>query len=374
MKLVDEKRALQEISQCKRARKTVENFQAEQAAIDRDRATVEELSKQLDDPEAKALSNSITEIKAELDQIKKKSDEAYANRNKLFEERNTLKAELDELFIQKRESSAKFREDNDRYWNQVHEDRARRAERARAQRQAEEEAKKRETALRVREEAEIPAFQVEIEDCQTLIDYFSGKSSSAKLSNSQDHLTSRAEVSGVPKLDIRQVDADITGLVARKKKGEEEESYFVGGKGKKNKKSGSSKPAPVANGDSETSAPSGSLNVPLPTLAALLSMSIPPPVSAADVPRTISDLQTKKAWFEANQARVTAENIAKAEANIKKIMGETDISAPPNGTGESPADPAPTPSDDGKIDEPVPAEEVVAEIESETAKGEIEVA
>ena len=38
MKLADEKRALQEISQTKRARRTVEGFQAEEDAIAADRA------------------------------------------------------------------------------------------------------------------------------------------------------------------------------------------------------------------------------------------------------------------------------------------------------------------------------------------------
>jgi len=56
LKLADEKRALQEINQTKRIRRTVEGFQAESDAIDADRAAVEELKKQLDDPEAKAIS------------------------------------------------------------------------------------------------------------------------------------------------------------------------------------------------------------------------------------------------------------------------------------------------------------------------------
>lgn len=316
MKLADEKRALQEMSSVKRNRRVVEAFQADQESIESDRRAVDELKKQLDDPESKAVSERFDAIKTELDELKKEGDEAYAGRTKLFEERDSLQAQLNTLFNQKRESSQQFRDQNDHYWAKVNEDRARRAERAREQRAAEEAQKKREIAERLREEAEIPAFQAQIEDCQTLMDHFSGKSSA----NPAPPLTAaKPDVVGVPKLEIRKVDSAPEGSIARKKKGEEEESYFVGGKGKGKGKRGAPKSSD-ANGASLASPTSNSpLNVPLATLSALLTLSIPPPASAVDVPRVIEDLKTKKAWFEANQARVTAENITKAENEIQRL-------------------------------------------------------
>ncbi|KAJ7890794.1 hypothetical protein B0H13DRAFT_1514296, partial [Mycena leptocephala] len=311
MKLVDEKRALQEISAQKRNRRAVESFQADQDAIDRDRSTLDELRKQYDDPVAKAASERYTAIKAELDEMKKDGDEAHANRSVLFKERDTLQAEMNTLWNEKREASQKFRESNDRYWAKVNEDRARRAERLRAQRAAEELQKKQERAERIREEAEMPAFQAQIEDCQTLIDYFSGKSSGTVTFKSAS-LATKADVAGVPKLEIRKVEAAPEGVVVRKKKGEDQDAYFVGGKGK-----GKGKKVPAAK--TTESSDATPLNVPLPTLSALLTLSIPPPASNVDVPRVIDDLKTKKEWFEANQARVTAENIAKAEAEIKAL-------------------------------------------------------
>ncbi|KAI0307325.1 hypothetical protein B0F90DRAFT_552498 [Multifurca ochricompacta] len=174
LKLVDEKRALQEINQAKRVRRTVESFQAEADTIDTDRAAVEDLKKQLDDPEAKAISERYDAIKAELDEIKKEEDELYANRTKLFDERTTLQQQVDALVSERRESASRFREANDRYYTKLNEDRTRRAERVRAQKEAEEEEKRKARASQLREEASQPAFQVQIEDCQTLIDYFSG--------------------------------------------------------------------------------------------------------------------------------------------------------------------------------------------------------
>nr|GAT59429.1 predicted protein [Mycena chlorophos] len=334
MKLVDEKRMLQEINTQKRNRRTVESFQADQEAIDRDRAAVDELRKQLDDPVAKAASDRYEAIKTELDQLKKEGDEAYSSRSKLFEERDKIQGELNVLFNEKRESSQRFRDANDRYWHKVNEDRARRAERLRTQRAAEELAKKQERAARIREEAEIPAYQAQIEDCKTLIDFFSGKSSTVTLHSAP--LTAKADLAGVPKLEIRQVEAAPEGVVVRKKKGEEEDSYFVG-KGKGKGKKSTPKPA-------EPDA-SAQLNVPFATLSALLALSIPPPAANADVPRVIEDLKTKKEWFEANQARVTAENIAKAEAEIQTLNAAAkEVKAEENGVVTSPSQGAESPA------------------------------
>ena len=312
LKLADEKRALQEMNQTKRIRKTVEGFQAESDAIDADRAAVEELKKQLDDPEAKAISERYDAIKAELDEIKKEEDELYANRSQLFEERNALQQQIDALFMERRESHTLFREANDRFYAKLNEDRARRAERRRAQKEAEEEEKRQARVIKLREEASQPAFQVQIEDCQTLIDYFSGKSSTAVVSTAKVGFME-------PTQEIRQVEAAPDSFVPRKKKGEEEEDYFVGGKGKGKGKKGHKTDANINAPPVEATPSSSNVNVPFGTLSALLSLSIPPPSSQADVPRVVEDLKTKKAWFEANQARTTAEAIAKAEAEIQRL-------------------------------------------------------
>lgn len=375
MKLVDEKRALQEISQCKRLRRTVESFQADQESIEKDRAAADELRSQLDDPEAQAVHNRATAVKAELDELKKAGDEAYANRNKLFDERNGIKSQLDDLYHQKKESAAKYREENDKYWQKVTEDRARRAEKARQQRQAEEEGKKKEQALRLREEAAVPAFQDKIEDCQTLIDYFSGRTTGNIKLSASSQLTTPKEVAGVPKLEIRQVESNLgEGMVVRKKKGEDEESYFVGGKGKSKGKKGS-KTQPNGNGDAAAAASSsGALNVPLPTLSALMSLSIPPPASVSDVTRCVEDLKTKKAWFEANQERVTAENVAKAEANIQRLLSAKDELGVTPGKGEKPVEPAPTPSTPDGLSSSVPSEDVKEVLEDiQEVQKEVEV-
>lgn len=370
MKLADEKRALQEISQIKRARRVVENFQPEQDAMDAIRGQIDEVKKQLDDPETKAMSDRFEALKSELDEIKKESDESYANRAKLFEERDNLGNQIKNLLSEKRERQQAYRDAHDKHWAKVTEDRARRAERMRTQRAAEEAEEKLEIAQRVRDEASIPAFQTQIEDCQTLIDFFLGKAPATATLKSRSPLMTKAEVSGVPKLDIRQVDTVPDGVVVRKKKGEDEDNYFIGGKGKKGKKGGASKAiSSPADDASPTTPTSDKLNIPLHHLSALLALSIPAPDSQADVTRLVEDLNTKKTWFEANQPRVTAENIAKAEAEIVRLMGKSGkASTTETSTGiETPvSDVAPSNTDDGESAEPAePAEEVSEAVEAE---------
>ncbi|KAF8845782.1 hypothetical protein BDN67DRAFT_298640 [Paxillus ammoniavirescens] len=359
MKLAEEKRALLEISQAKRTRKAVEGFQTAQDSINSDRTLADGLRGQLDDPESKAISDRYDTIKAELDELKKEADEAYAGRTKLFEDRDSLQAQINALFTEKRASVQQFREANDRYWAKVNEDRARRAEKARAQRAAEEAQKKMELAARLREEATLPAFQIEIEDCQTLIDALSGKTSGNVVLPSAS-LPARVDVAGVPKLELRQVEAAGAGLVVRKKKGEEEESYFMG-KGKKGKKDKTPKSASESD---------PLKNLPFGTITALSKFAIPLPTAPTEIPRVVEDLKTKKAWFEANQARVTSENIAQAEAQIQRLMNAAKAPNPsaersPDANGSNPPlESPPTPGDAAATAPNDEAAEILDEVEA----------
>lgn len=340
LNLTAEKKALASINEAKRLRRAVEGFQTEQTAIDADKAHADELRKKLDDPESKAISDKYETIKTELDELNVLQDEVFANRNKLFDQRKELQSQLDELWTQKKESAKQYREAQDRYHKKVQEERAKRAERLAAQRAEAEAQKRREIALRLREEAEIPAFQAQVEDCQTLINFFIARiRGTADVPDTSPNDAS-SEIAGVPKLETRAIDKEVgDGLIVRKKKGDNESNYFVGGKGKK-------KTSKVVN-DSSSTPSETRLQLPLSTLSALLSLSIPPPTSHSDVNRAIEDLKIKKAWFEANQARVTAENIAKADAKIKKLgdaSSTKDTSLSNDDAGDHAVEAVPTPA------------------------------
>ncbi|KIO30922.1 hypothetical protein M407DRAFT_242015 [Tulasnella calospora MUT 4182] len=326
MKVLEEKRALAEINTLNRQRKTIEAFQSDQDAIDALRSEADELRKDLNNPETKALSEKYDTIKKELDDLKKEADDAYNSRNVLFEERDGLQKELDALYTRKRESAKAYREANDKWYAKQQEDRVRRAERAKAAREAAETEKKKELVERLRDEADAPAYQAEIEDCQTLIDFFSGN-----VTTSSTGLDARASnITGIPELNLRTVEADTNGLVELKK---DEDDYFVASKKPKkgSKINGSAKPS----GSAKAAEPVERFSVPLAKLSALASLSIPPPVSAAEVPQTIENLRIKKEWLTANQERKTAENKAEAERKIAALLSSLKMADDESGSKEA---------------------------------------
>ncbi|CAG7848789.1 Uncharacterized protein C458.02c [Serendipita indica DSM 11827] len=339
MKIVDERKTLQEISSLKRLRKTIESFQSEQDDIEKDRAQIDALRKQYDDPESKALSEKYDQIKAELDEIKKESDTAYQGRTKLFDERTELQTKLDELWKKKKESAAAHKEAGDAYWKKVNEDRARRAERAMAEKKAAEEAKRRQIAEEMLEQAKEPAFAADIQDCQTLIDYFSRLGGLGSAGAQEEATSTKATSSSAPQLELRKVENTMEGYTALKKKGEEENNYFVAKKTKKGpapKAYGSAAPAPPQ--QTSTSNPAeAQLNIGFGTLSGLMALSIPPPTNMSEIPRVIDDLKTKKAWYQANQAKATKDNIAKAEAQIEKLNKAAAAAAASQQQEEAPA-------------------------------------
>jgi uncharacterized coiled-coil DUF342 family protein len=94
MKLVDEKKALQEITTLRRSRKQLESSGSADDAIAADKARIDELRKQLDDPEARKVSDRFDELKKEMNGLREEGNKAFEERGKLFDERNALSVKL----------------------------------------------------------------------------------------------------------------------------------------------------------------------------------------------------------------------------------------------------------------------------------------
>ena len=94
MKLVDEKKALQEISNLRRSRKALETSGTAEDAIASDKTRIDDLRKLLDDPDVKRINDRFDELKKEMDGLRAEGDKAYEERGKLLEERTTLSAQL----------------------------------------------------------------------------------------------------------------------------------------------------------------------------------------------------------------------------------------------------------------------------------------
>jgi len=146
-----------------------------------------------------------------------------------------------------------------------------------------------------------------MEDCSVLIGWFKGKYGGGQVpsTNAGDKLAT-AQLQGVKELEVRKVENDFAGMTLKKKEEDEELDGFFGGKGKgkgkKGGKKGSEAATPVS---TEGGGKEAAVNLPMSLLSALLSLGISPPTGKEDVSRTLNDLETKKAWFEANSETKT---------------------------------------------------------------------
>ncbi|KAH8921272.1 hypothetical protein BT69DRAFT_1221754 [Atractiella rhizophila] len=344
MKLVEEKRTLTEISSLKRSRKVVEGFATQQQQIDATKKEIEALQASANDPAIKSSFDKMQSLRAELDEISKRSETKQKEKNALFKERNALQKQIDELYTKKKESVANFRSANDKYFQKMQEDRNRRMEKQKAEKAQFEDQKKKELHAQWREEAAFAAFADEIQDCNNLIFYFNKlRGINTPLPNGAS-ATATANALGLPSLNLREVDGALPeGAKALKKKGTEDEGSW-GGLGKKGKK-GKKVEKEEEEGEKKES---DKLNVPFQTLSALLKLGIEAPLIYGDLERTVGDLEKKKLYFETNQERVTKEKVAAVEAKIAAQSKANGSSSP--ATGDSTSQPADTPQTDATAD------------------------
>lgn len=292
MKIVDEKKALAEISQLNRQKKGFAGFEDAQKGIDDVKAQIAELKKTMDDPESRALSERYTAITSELDQIRAEQDEAFKSLNSLRDERT--KAHEDQ---QKKYSAVK--DIKDRYYQSrraaveyEREARRIREEKRRAENEAYHRGRRQAAAKERLDEASAPAYQDEIRTAQNLIGYFDPSSA-----QKQD-AAGPGKFAAAPS---RTVDADGFKGTKLPKKGEEDDNYFIGGGGKKKKGKGGR-----ANGTASP-APEGKFNLDIGTIDSLGRIGVDPPMSQNDVPAVVEKLKEKVEFWKGDQDRKTKE-------------------------------------------------------------------
>ena len=288
MKLVDEKKALAEISTLRKQRKNFAGFEDSQKGIDDVKSKIKALRDQLDDPAAKARSDEYNKIQTELDAIKAEQDEVFKNIH-------GLRAQREELY---KESQAKYqamRALEDNHWKAKkayqafeYEQRQKARERIKVEQEQYNIQKKRERAEKVLTEASEPAYLDEIRRAQSLIHYLDPSTTTeAKPLLAPSGLSAEAQ---------RTVDdSGIKGMKVIKK---EEEDYFSGTGGKKGKKGrkGPASPAALA---------PGKFVLPPSVMEDCSSMGIEPPMSATDIPAILEKVKEKLAFWRADQKAQT---------------------------------------------------------------------
>ncbi|KAK6503824.1 hypothetical protein TWF481_008830 [Arthrobotrys musiformis] len=300
LKLVDERRTLDQISNLRKLKKNFAGFDDEQAAIDKLKASLADIRSQLDDPEAKALSDRFTEITKELDSIKAEQDGVFQNLNSLRDERTKFQKEQQEKFGEIKALKDAYYGAKNAYRDYEQEAWKIRKEKQKAEREAYEKKKKMEVANQLLEDASFKAFTSEIHTCENLIAFFDPESAPKKADGPVSQY--KASVG-------RTITEEPKGMKVLKK---EEEDYFIGGNskkkgGKKNKAAGSEAPAPAK------------FSLSIGILEELSKVELSPPTGQDEVPALIEKLKAKLQHYQENQERVTKENIIKAKARIEEL-------------------------------------------------------
>ncbi|KAI2620002.1 hypothetical protein GGR54DRAFT_630533 [Hypoxylon sp. NC1633] len=322
MKLVDEKKALAEISNLRKQRKNFAQFDTSQKGIDELKAKIKEIKDSMEDPEARALSEQYTKIQAELDSIKAEQDEAFKNLNVLRDERSKLQAEQQEKFQAVRKLKDEYYGAKKAFAEYEREARQRVRERQKAERDRIEKERKKERAQKLLQEASDPAYLEEIRRANSLLHFFDPSTAPAE----------KAPLladSGLSAQASRKVDdSGLKGTKLVRKEDRDDEYAPAVKKGKKGKKGGAAEKG---------------FNCPPSVIDDCAFLGIDPPMSATDVTSAAEKVKAKLEHWKSDQQAQTQRNVDKAKKEIEKIeaeeAAETSGAATPNGVnGEKKAD------------------------------------
>ena len=332
MKLVDEKKALAEISTLRKQRKGFAGFDAAQKGIEDVKSQIRELRKSLDNPEAKALIQRSDEINQELAKIQA-----------LWDERSKLHADQQEKYSALKAIKDEYYQARTAYRDYEQEQKLQRAERQKAERDAYLKDKRRKIAEKKLEEASEPAFYDEISAAEGLIRYFDP-------SVPEEAKALRAPSGFAAEAQRSVVGSDFRGTKVCKKE-EREDNYFMGTGGKKAKKGkkGNATGSPAPSTPAE-----GKFNLSVGVIEGFSKVGIEPPMNQAGVPEAVKKLKQKRDQWKKEQPIKTKEvpiepsvsylktltdvqNIQKAQKEIDRLEAEAEgkdveSSSPPSGS------------------------------------------
>ncbi|KAJ6032025.1 hypothetical protein N7540_002757 [Penicillium herquei] len=313
LRLVDERKALSDISMLRKQRKSFAGLDEAQKGINELKAQIAEIKKTLDNPEAKALGEKYGEIQKELDAIKAEQDSVYKNLNALRDERTKLRNDQQAKYTAIREikdTYFKARRAHKEYEDEAH---RQRRERQKAERDAFEREKRKKIADKKLEEASRLAYTDEIITAQGLIRHFDPAYNFAALGLDEKKDEGSSFRAGVGRT------VDDSGLKGMKVVRKDEEDYFIGSAGKKGKKG--KKAAPEAT----------KFNMNVGIIEEFGKIKIDPPMNQSDVPAVVEKLAAKITEWKSTQASKTEENIKKAQEEIARLEEEEAKVEKPNG-------------------------------------------
>ncbi|ORZ01526.1 hypothetical protein BCR43DRAFT_454121 [Syncephalastrum racemosum] len=338
LRIVEEKKMIQEVNTLKRNRHLVEGLDAQQAAIDKEREIYNNLRKQVDNEESKKLSQQYEEAQAELRTIYDDSSKARDARNKLYDERTRLKKCLDDEYNKLRATRDEHRKANDAYYTFLRQLQAYKREQEKLRKQQQEQEKRQEAAQKELELASLPAFEHEITLCDNLANFLQGF-----LPREESNPSSPAVST-----PVNEITNPPEGMVLKSKsERSEDEFYFMGGGKKKGNKGGSKQ---------EKEKKTDTLKLPLATMEGFFEVKVTVPTKISDIPSTLEKLKERKEKYLAEQPKVTEENKKKAEAKIAAMLKKAEDEKKFENASEKNADEQEaSPAEDAPVSVPAPA-------------------
>ena len=303
MKLVDEKKALAEITSLRKQRKGFAGFDEAQKGIDDIKAQVTELRKGLDNPEANALSEKYTKIAKTLDGIKAEQDDAYKSLSSLRDERTKLQADQQAKYSAMRDIKDQYHKARVAYRDYEQQQWRQRQERQKAEHDAYLKEKRRKIADKKLEEASEPAYMDEILTTEGLIRYFDPSAPAAS--------KSLRGPSGFAAEAQRNIDDSAIKGTKISKKEDRDDTYFMGTGGKKGKK---------AKKDAAASTPTeGKFNLSMGVIEELGKVNVEPPMKQSDVPPLLEKLKAKLDHWKNDQDKKTKEVYINTKLHITLV-------------------------------------------------------
>jgi len=299
MRLVDEKKALADLSNLRKQRKNFGQFEDSQRQIDDLRAKIKEIKDSMEDPEQKAMSEQYTKIQAEIDAIKAEQDEAFKSINSLRDERTKLQAEQQEKWQAIRKIKDDYYGQKKAYQAYDREAREKQRERRKAEHEKYVAERKKADAEKVLAEASDPAYLEEIRRANSLLLFLDPEHKVEKGPLMAD--------TGMGAQAQRTVDdSSLKGTKLLRKEDREEDLFApTTKKGKKGKKGGSSA--------------AKSFNCPPSVVEDCSFMNIDPPMSQEDVPAVTEKVRAKLEHWKSDQEAQTQRNIEKAKKKIEEL-------------------------------------------------------
>jgi uncharacterized coiled-coil DUF342 family protein len=296
MALVEEKRIIKEIEVLQQQKLQVSKFTDEKGAADKHSDNIKEIralqaKKNL---EIDAVQEKLSAQKLVLDELYRLNEEE--NKQDQFpvlaNERTEIKKKLDEKFTSLKELRNAFREENNKYYQNIRLVRFKKD----LERKKEEEAKKAEYEAKLadyeKEMAKIHPYQEEMDLSDALVLYL--ENAFAKELKDEETAKKEAAASAAP--------VELDGLKPLQRK-EEDFMSFGGGK-KKGKKVGPGKKTKKE----------AKLSIALAQVDAFSSIGLVPPSTVGAISESLAAIKEKKAWFAAQTSRPKPATEEKAAA------------------------------------------------------------